>query len=69
MMGRFLKGLVLIAVVLLFYCTAGMADPPGWRITQLTNNSFDDRYPQISGTNVVWEGDDGNDVEIVFYNG
>jgi hypothetical protein len=53
MMGKFLKGLVLTVVVLLIYCTAASADPPGWRITQLTNNSFSDISPQISGTNVV----------------
>jgi len=28
----------------------------GWTVTQLTNNSINDRDPQISGSNVVWVG-------------
>jgi len=35
-----------------------------WTITQLTDNSTDDTYPAISGTNVVWMGWDGSDYEI-----
>jgi hypothetical protein len=38
-------------------------------IIQLTNNNTDDRFPQISGNNIVWNGTDGNDSEIYFYNG
>ena len=34
----------------------------------LTNNNTSDRNPQISGKNVVWIGNDGNDDEIYFYN-
>ena len=33
----------------------------------LTNNNTSDREPQISGKNVVWIGNDGNDDEIYFY--
>ena len=69
MARKSLKSLVLTAVVLLFHCAFAMADPPGWRITQLTNNILYDGSPQISGTNVVWEVYDGNDGEIFFYNG
>ena len=36
----------------------------GTTTTQLTNNSYDDSYPQVSGSNVVWHGSDGNDYEI-----
>ncbi len=38
-------------------------------VTQLTNDSDDDRSPQISGNNVVWYGVDGTDYEIYLYNG
>jgi hypothetical protein len=31
---------------------------------QLTDNNFDDRYPQRSGSRVVWQGWDGEDWEI-----
>ena len=41
-----------------------------WFTTQLTENEYVDRYPQISGNNVVWEGyEGGNDDEIFLYNG
>ena len=33
----------------------------------LTNNDTSDRNPQISGKNIVWVGNDGNDDEIYFY--
>jgi len=48
---------------------AQAAPPPGWTITRLTVNDYDDEYPQISGTNVAWAGDDGNDSEIFLYDG
>ena len=41
----------------------------GANISQLTNNSLADFAPRVSGSNVVWVGDDGNDFEIFFYNG
>ena len=34
----------------------------------LTNNNTSDRSPQISGKNIAWIGNDGNDDEIYFYN-
>ncbi|GAH34114.1 unnamed protein product, partial [marine sediment metagenome] len=36
----------------------------GNTITQVTDNSYDNYYPQISGSNVVWDGWDGYDNEI-----
>jgi beta propeller repeat protein len=36
---------------------------------QLTNNTYSESAPQISGSNVVWYGHDGNDYEIFLYNG
>ena len=38
----------------------------GANISQLTNNSLADFAPRVSGSNVVWVGDDGNDFEIFF---
>ena len=40
-----------------------------YQITQLTNNNLFDTVPQISGNNIVWTANDGNDDEIFFYNG
>jgi len=34
----------------------------------LTNNNVSDRNSQISGNNIAWIGNDGNDDEIFFYN-
>jgi len=34
-----------------------------WTTTQLTDNSYDDAHPQVSGSNVAWRMDDGNDYE------
>ena len=39
--------------------------------TRLTNNSVPDRYPQVSGSDIVWQAKDGsyiNDWEIMHYN-
>lgn len=36
----------------------------GTSTTQLTNNSYDDRQPQIYGSSVVWDGIDGSDCEV-----
>ena len=38
-------------------------------IIQLTDNDIDDRFAEISGNNVVWEANDGNDNEIFLYDG
>ena len=34
----------------------------------LTDNNVSDSSPQISGKNIAWLGNDGNDSEIFFYN-
>jgi hypothetical protein len=40
-----------------------------YQINQLTNNDLVDTVPEISGNNVVWRANDGNDDEIFFYDG
>jgi hypothetical protein len=37
-------------------------------ITQLTYNTTNDRDAKICGYNVVWQGHDGSDYEVFFYN-
>jgi beta propeller repeat protein len=46
--------MVLVFIDVMMCCVA-LADP-SWVITQLTHNWADDRWPAISGTNVVWDG-------------
>jgi len=41
----------------------------GVSITQITDNSIDDWDPDLSGSNVVWARDDGNDGEIYLWDG
>jgi hypothetical protein len=38
-------------------------------VIQITNNTTSDARPAISGSNVVWQGCDGNDREIYLWNG
>ena len=38
-------------------------------VTIIEGNSYYDQNPQIYGSNVVWEGYDGNDYEIFLYDG
>lgn len=38
-------------------------------VAQVTNNSLDDLYPQLSGSSLVWQTWDGVDYEIYYYNG
>ena len=52
-----------------FLLLAGVPVQAEWVITQITDNSEDDEEPQVSGTNVVWKGWDGNDWEIFLYDG
>ena len=42
-----------ILVVVLIGSSATTAAPPGWGIIQLTDNNYDDYFPEISGSNVV----------------
>lgn len=61
-----------IAMVLLAFSAVFLGHPgfaADWRITQLTDNDFDERSPKICGGNVAWEGWDGNDWEIFYYDG
>ena len=57
-----------VLVVAVFATAAPAAD---WTVTQLTNNSYYDGNPQVSGNNVVWGGSagSGGTNEIFFYNG
>ena len=42
----------------------------GTTVTQLTDNSYDDKGPQVSGSKVVWQGKpDGSDYEIFLFDG
>ena len=41
----------------------------GTIVTQITNNSWDDREPAIHGTNVVWTSYEDGDTEIMHWNG
>jgi len=43
-----------------------------WKVTQLTNNDYQDSQPQVHGSNVVWFGHDessGGDRELFLYDG
>jgi len=52
-----------LTFVTLILCTTAMGDLT-WKITQLTDNETPDTNPDISGTNVVWQGWDGSDWQI-----
>lgn len=41
----------------------------GSKIIQLTDNDVKDHSPQISGNNIVWQRDDGDESEIFAFNG
>ena len=41
----------------------------GATITQLTDNTTSDYWPDVSGSNVVWYGPDAGDNEIYLWNG
>ena len=38
-------------------------------IRQITDNDVDDRYPQVSGTDVVWQRRDGLYWDIILFQG
>ncbi|MEN8226499.1 MAG: hypothetical protein ABFS05_14190, partial [Bacteroidota bacterium] len=64
------QGLAILAI-LLFTIAQAMA-APNYTITQVTNNFFDDKYPQINNEgHVVWRGSDASaiDLEIYLYTG
>lgn len=65
---------ILFAVtVLLAVCCTGVlglvfpttAQAAGWQVQQLTHNTFDDRFPSISGNRVVWQVIEPSDSEIM----
>ncbi len=65
-----LKRIGLIASIILVVVTLSpLAVSANWFTTQLTDDSYADYLPQVSGNNVVWYGSDGSDNEIFFYNG
>ena len=59
-------GGILIGLVLVLGATA-VAFVPG--TSQITDNSARDDDPAISGSNLVWVGNDGNDDQIYFWDG
>src|SRR4030067_1031067 len=63
--------LILTASVILIVSTFSFASSTGIRSTiQLTNNPYNDASPQINSKgDVVWFSYDGNDYEILLYNG
>jgi hypothetical protein len=61
--------LLLLTLVILSCSGKVHAQSDNWSIIQLTNNSYYDQGPKIYGSNVVWYGYDGNDLEIFFYDG
>ena len=59
-------------MILLFAAAkAGAAiEPNEWFFQQVTDNAYNDRYPVISGSDVVWQGwADNQDPEIFLYDG
>lgn len=60
------QGMLFSVISMLILSTLAFGELP---IIQLTNNDYDEDHPQISGGNVVWEGDDGNGWEIFFWDG
>ena len=68
-MKTFFIWVMLTIGLILTACPIAMANPPGWRITQLTDNNYDEYKPQISGLNIVWLGDYGGNDEVFFYDG
>ena len=57
------------AVVALGAAVTGSAEAADWTITPITNNEYNDMNPYASDSYVVWQGFDGNDDEIFFYDG
>ena len=62
--------LMTATVIVVVTFGAGLAEA-SWPVTQLTDNSYDDFYPQVSGSNVVWHGfgGSGGTGEVFLYNG
>lgn len=60
---------VLVGLSALASINVSQAKEVSYTTIQLTNNSFDDLSPKISGSKVVWQGGEYDNYEIFFYNG
>ena len=59
-----------VSVILSLSGWAKAAEPNDWMVVALTDNTYDDKNPQVSGSSVVWEGAvDKKDTEILLYDG
>jgi hypothetical protein len=58
------------SILILAILTSSISAAQTWDVIQLTDNSYEDRNYKINaGGHVVWEGYDGNDWEIFYYDG
>ena len=62
--------LCFLVAVAIFLSLVSISFAAKYKITQLTDNNYDDQDPQINSNGyVVWSGYDGSDSEIYLYNG
>ena len=60
-----------LALVIFGFLAVNPAQATDWTVSQLTNNSYIDQFPQIYGSNVVWRGEgdiflyDSNSITII----
>ncbi len=54
-----------VSAVICLAAFSPQASAVPFTITNLSNNRFNDSNPQVSGSNVVWYGFDGNDDEMI----
>ena len=67
---RFRRSLIVVlGPAFVTVLTSGWLLGADWQITQLTDNTYDDQNAKISGGYAAWEGWDGHDWEIFFYDG
>jgi hypothetical protein len=66
-MKRSINALAMCTAVLATLLLVPTVAQAQWTVTQLTDNSYADEYPQVSGSHVAWQGrpDDG-DWEVFF---
>ena len=58
-----------MAALICAFLISGSISEAGWQITQLTHNNYYDAYPQINASgHIVWQGADGPDYEIFYWN-
>jgi len=58
-------GLMALAVCLALAAPAAAE----WTVTQVTDNTVNELYPQVSGSNIVWNAFVGSDLEVFFHEG